>query len=779
MGIASGAITADQGTVSINGTEIKADPNQARELGLAIVRQEPSLMPDLTVAENLFLGLEPKSRPRLTVVKDWAQELLKKWCDDVAFSEKDRVISLNAEQRFIVEIVKALSAEPRVLVLDEPTEHLTSEDVDRLFERVRMFAAGGSAVVYISHRIREVQQIADNITVLRDGKGQGSYDAKTLTEQKIIELIVGGEMDREFPPKKKGVDGDETVLDVHGLQGQAFSDVNFSLRRGEIVGLAGIIGNGQREFLRALAGLYKHTGTVKINGKKVELKNSHIAADTGINYLTDDRHREGIIGDLSVRENFSIRSLGLDAVVGFVSKRSQTNRAQAAAHFFSIKTPSIETPASSLSGGNQQKLMLSSVLASKPKILLIDEPTQGVDVGARAEIYIILRDITEAGDTPVLLVSSDAKEIAGLCDRVMIFSRGRIVQELEGDDITENNITTAALTSTHVRDRSLYQSVSALWKWAAGDQAPLVMLAVLVLLLGTFVSSISPYYLTARNMSGMLPLVATLALIAYSQQIVMLVGGIDLSVGSLMGLTVVIASFFLGEGSSFGMGLLGVAIIFLVALVVGFINWVLVDPFQLHPMAATLATNMAVLGVSLLLRPVPEGLIADTIVEGIGAHIGFIPLNLIFAIILGLVFEYMLFRSKGGIIVRGFGSHSEAARMAGVHPRLTNLFAYLGCSFFTAVAGISMIAQVGVGDPMAGGDYLIASIAAVVVGGASLFGGRGSFIGALFGAFLITQIDVVTVFLHLNQAWRWYLYGFMILVGVSIYSKSRQKAEAM
>ncbi len=778
MAVASGALAADQGKVVINGTQIRADPEQARELGLAIVRQEPSLMPDLTVAENFFLSIEPKRRPRLSRINDWAQQLLKKWSDDVAISVRDRVISLNAEQSFIVEIVKAVAAEPRVLVLDEPTEHLAAEDVQRLFQRVRMFTAAGSAVVYISHRIREVQQIADRITVLRDGKGQGTYIARELTEQKIIELIVGGSVKREFPPKKAGQNGTDPVLEVRGLQGKAFSDVTLCLQQGEIVGLAGIKGNGQREFLRAVAGLYRHRGDVQVEGKRVDLKGPHIAAASGINYLTDDRHREGILGELSVRENFSLRSLGQDLAAGFIRRFGEARRARDAVHTFSVKTPTIETPASSLSGGNQQKLMLASVLASEPKVLLVDEPTQGVDVGARSEIYRILRDITEVKKTPVLVVSSDAKELAGLCDRVAIFSRGHIVRELTGNDVTENNITTAALTSTHVRDRSLYAAIGAAWKWAAGDQAPLVMLAVVTLILGVYASFANPHYLTARNLSGMLPIVATLALVAYSQQMVMLVAGIDLSVGSLMGLVVVVASFFFGEQSPVGMEVLGIALIVGVAVGVGFINWLLVDPLHLHPMAATLATFIALKAVSLLLRPFPDGMIADKIMEGIATQIGFIPLTLVFAIILGLLFEYMLFRSKWGLFFRGFGSHAEAARVAGIRPRLTTLSAYVGCSLFTAVAAVPMMAQIGIGDPNAGINYTLSSVAAAVIGGASLFGGRGSFVGALFGALLITQVNVVTTFLHLSDSWRYYLLGAMILAGVALYSKSRQKAVA-
>ncbi|BBU32515.1 hypothetical protein BTHE68_62490 (plasmid) [Burkholderia sp. THE68] len=775
MAVASGALVPEQGRVVINGVETVGDTEKARALGLAIVRQEPALMPDLTVAENLYLGVSEVERPSLMRAASWAQCLLEQWSDDVAIDASERVVSLNPEQRFIVEIVKALATKPKVLVLDEPTEHLLAEDVERLFQRIRKVTSGGCAVVYISHRIREVQQIADRLTVLRDGQGQGTYDASNLTEQQIVELIVGGALDREFPPKA-AAGRVNIVLDVAELRGHGFSDVSLQVKKGEIVGLAGIDGNGQREFMRALAGLNRCKGDVTVNGKSASLRQSQAATRSDIRYLPGDRHREGIFGDLSVRENFSVRSLSFDTVRGLVRPKSERRRAQDAVTSFAVKTPTIETPIRSLSGGNQQKLVLASVLASKPKVLLVDEPTQGVDIGARMEIYKVLRQAAAAG-TAVIVVSSDAQEVAGLCDRVLIFSRGHIVKELRADEVSENNITSAVLTATTERERGS-ASVSPFWKWAAGDWAPLVMLALVICALGLYAAQVNDSYLSARNLSGMLALVATLAIVSYGQQALMLVGGIDLSVGPLMGLMVVIQSFFLNDGATFGHQFAGWVIVFAVALAVGVLNWLLVDPFRLHPMVATLATYMALQAVSLLLRPIPGGLISDSVVDGIGLQLGFVPIMAIAAAIVAVALEFGLFRTKLGLSFRGVGSRAEAARMAGVRPHLTLLSAYVGCSLLAGVAAVPMMAQVGSGDPSAGVNYTLASVAAVVIGGASLFGGRGSFVGALLGALLITQVNVVTSFLDLGDSWQSYLLGGMILASVALYSKSREMAVA-
>jgi ribose transport system ATP-binding protein len=777
MAIASGALAADKGQVEIAGNPMRGDPELARELGLAIVRQEPSLMPDLTVAENLYLGVPERCRPPIGRAADWAQGLLKTWSNDVAIDARERVASLGPEQRFIIEIVKALASEPKVLVLDEPTEHLLADDVKRLFERIRSVTKRGASVVYISHRIREVQQISDRLTVLRDGQGQGTYEASTMDEERIVELIVGVALDREFPPKAKDTQNKQVVLDIRDLKGEGFHDINIQVRRGEMVGLAGISDNGQREFMRALAGIQKSIGTVQLNGVAVSLDNSAKASQAGIRYLTGDRHREGIFAELSVRENFSVRSLGDDMFSGFLSARREDTRAKTAVKDFSVKTPTIETPIRSLSGGNQQKLVLASVLASKPKVLLVDEPTQGVDVGARMEIYKTLRDVASSGVT-VIVVSSDAQEVAGLCDRVAIFSRGHIVKQLSGSDVVEANITSAVLTSTTTRARHEKQGVGSFWKWAAGDWAPLIMLAVAILGLGMFASTANEFYLSERNLSGMLALVATLAIVAFGQQLLMLVGGIDLSVGPLMGLVVVSQSFFLTSDASLGAQATGWVLVLGIAVVVGLLNWALVDPLGLHPMVATLATYMAIQAVSLLLRPIPDGLIAEEVMDGIGSKWGFVPITFLVVTGIAVAMERGLFKRKWGISLRGLGSRPEAARVAGVHPRFSMLAAYVGCSVLAAVAAVPLLAQVGTGDANSGTNYTLASIAAVVIGGASLFGGRGSFVGALLGAMLITQVNVVTSFLGVTDAWQSYLLGGMILASVAIYSKSRQMVVA-
>jgi len=772
MAIASGSLDPDSGAVAINGQPLlRAGTQRARELGLAIVHQTPALMPDLEIADNLYLGVERSARPRGGSIKRWARSRLQSWDEDISLDPGTRVAALVPEEKFIVEISKALAQQPEVLILDEPTEHLSTEDVQRLFGRIRDLKAAGCAIVYISHRIYEVTQIADRVTVLRDGKVRGTHASEELDEAKIVNLIVGRSLDSTFPDKPEAPTSEPVVLSIDELSGPGFNDVSMSLRRGEVVGLAGIEGNGQREFLRALAGLNRSTGRVDLAGKPLSFRTAARAKRAGIAYVPADRHEEGIVNSLGVRENLSVRTLASHAEWGFVRKGSEETAARDAIAEFRIKTPSMETRIDSLSGGNQQKVVLASVLASNPRVLLADEPSQGVDVGARMEIYQLIRTAASEG-TAVLVVSSDAVELAGLCDRVIIFSRGVMVAERQGADVSERNITASILTATsqRIRPRRATRAVTLL----AGHSAPLLSVAAAVLGLGVWATLVNGFYLSDRSLSGLFALATTLALVAFGQQLVMAAGGFDLSVGPLMGALVVIESFYLVDGATIANQAVGWVLLFGTALGVGLINWLLVDVVRITPMIATLATFTALQGLSLTLRPTPAGFISRGLIEDITVKFGPVPLMFIVAVVLAILGELLLFRTTFGRALRGVGSNAEAARIAGVSPRRVRLMAYVGCSLLTATAAIPLMAQVGSGDPAGGTSYTLISVAAVVIGGASLFGGRASFVGALLGAILIVQLNTVTTFLGLDQAWSAYLLGAIMILAVAIYSKSRQ-----
>ncbi|WP_159803483.1 ATP-binding cassette domain-containing protein [Arthrobacter zhaoguopingii] len=775
MGVISGTVRPDEGSVAIGGEDLPTgEPAASRSRGLAIVRQEPALLPDLTVAENLFLGTPAALRPGLNGLSDWASSILRLWSEDLLLDPQARVEELLPEQRFIVEICRAVAARPKVLILDEPTEHLAAEDVDRLFGHIRRAAAGGAAVVYISHRIGEVKRIADRITVLRNGRSQGTHEATDLTEGDIVNLIVGRVLEASFPPKHPGSTGTGIRLRVQDLSGPRFNRVSMQVRSGEIVGLAGIEGNGQREFLRSLPGLCSRRGTMQIDGLEVDLRNTTQAGAAGMAYIAADRHREGIFPGLSVKENIVARSLSGVSRGGVVSGGREDQLAGRLVRQFRIKTPTLDTDIESLSGGNQQKAVLAGAFATGPAVLLLDEPTQGVDVGARSEIYGLIRERAAGTGMGVVLLSSDAKELAGFCDRVLIFSRGQIVAELVGGEVTEEHITQTALQATAVREKRK-DTRSPVSSWLAGDWAPAALVGTAVALLAVLAQSVNPMFLGPLSIAGMLTMATTLIFASLAQSLALLAGGIDLSVGPLMGFLVVVMSFFLVDGTSAVFQGVGWILLLVIPVIVGVVNWALCDLARMHPMIATLVTFMALQALSLILRPVPGGFISRGITAPLTLKLGPVPVVFLAAVILSVALGLLLSRSRAGVALRAVGSRPDTAAMNGLKPARVRLAAFVGASLIAMLGAVTLMAQIGSGDPAAGTSYTLSSITAAVIGGVSLLGGRGSFVGALLGALLIQVALSVTTFIGLDAAYQSFLLGGLTIVAVAGYSASRRK----
>jgi len=779
MAIAAGALAPDEGTVEIAGTRLgEPSPGLAAAAGLAVVYQHPALLPDLTVAENLAFAMPPGHRPPLRRAAAFAREKLAAM--EAEIDPLRRVGDLNVTERHLVELAKALAIRPRVLILDEPTEPLRAHEVELLFAKVRELAAAGTGIVYISHRLQEVKAISDRLTVLRDGRTRGTFDADAVAEEEIVALIVGGELEAAFPPRDGVADAAPVALSLRGFSGSpSFEDVDLEVRRGEVIGLAGVDGNGQSEFIRALAGLHPSSGAIEVGGEAVDLRSPVKAAAGGIAYVSDDRHGEGLLMPLSVRENAAVAALTRFAPAGFVQRARERVAVQEQTRALDVRTPSLETPVQSLSGGNQQKVALARALLTRPRLLLADQPTNGVDVGARAQIYAILRDAARDG-TPVVVRSSDAVELAGLCDRVLIFSRGHVVRELSGAELTEDAITGAALRSTSQRRHAERDAASArrerTRRFLSGDYAPSVVLAALTLALLVVTGMKDGAYLSSVSLSGMLTLLTVLAFIALGQQMAMLIGGIDLSVGPLAGFAVVVGSFFVTEGVGAGGTVVGFAAMLGACVAVGVVNFALARWVGMSPVIATLVTFTMLQGLGLLLRETPDGVIDTGVATALGTTVGFVPIAFLVAVGAALLLEYGLRRTRLGLELRAVGSDPEAAHALGARVGLMNLLAYAGCSSLTFLGALLLMAQVGIGDSTAGSTFTLSSITAVVLGGASIFGGRGSFLGALLGAVLVQSATTATTFLGLTPPWVYWLIGLLTLAAAATFSVARRRA---
>ena len=442
MEILCGNLRADAGSIVYSGRPVQfAGAREAAFAGISIVHQELSLVPHLTVAENIFCAREPifpilgfVDRRRLYRE---AAEILRRF--DLDVPPNAPVSRLPVAVRQMIEIAKALSLDCRVLILDEPTSALTDHEIRYLFDIVGRLRERSVAVIYISHKLREVFAIADRIMVLRDGELVATRPRGEVTPEGVVRMMVGRELGTGYPDRagQKG----PPALRVEGLTSEPrFRNVTFEVRAGEILGLAGLVGAGRTEVARAVFGVDRlGSGTIYLDGRPVAIRNPGHAIELGVGYVPEDRKEQGLFLGLTVRHNIGAASLRANSQAGFMSPAREQRMAEEYVRRLSIRTPSIDTTTSHLSGGNQQKVMLAKWLAIRPKVLLVDEPTRGVDVGAKAVVHAILRPLARAG-VAVVMVSSELPEVLGASDRILVMHEGEITGELPAEEATEEKV---------------------------------------------------------------------------------------------------------------------------------------------------------------------------------------------------------------------------------------------------------------------------------------------------------------------------------------------------
>ncbi len=780
LGIASGAVAPDQGQVEISGRPLlRADPLLARQLGLATVYQDDSLVRELTVADNLFLAAvdAPLS---LASSRRYAEKLLQPY--DLDISPDTLVGELSPAQRQFLEIVKALSSNPRVLLLDEPTSSLDLAGVERLTRIVRRVAGEGTAVVYVSHRLPEVLALADRVTILRDGEGQGTYEVnEALSESDLIALMVGRPIEAEQVDRAAA--DHRAALWATRLSGARFQDFTFHVNHGEILGFAGAEGNGQRDVIRALGGLEEATGYIASAGRPVRTGSPVDALAAGILSLSADRSQESIFPPLGVRENMTVQVLERFAIGGFVSAQKERERAAALVEELGIVTSALDKPISGLSGGNQQKTVLARSFLSNATTILIDEPTQGVDANARFDIYRAIRAKAEDG-VACIVNSSDALELASLCDRVLVFSRGRVIRTLTGADITEEGIVSSFLRSTEVAASAqskatdgrskAWLSFADLRRIVSGGSSrwwvPLMFLALLILAVGGYAALQSDVFLTPINIRHILLAAAPLALVTLAQFNVLMVRGFDISVGALMSLVVVLASFIIAAGMGPSQLTLGVLACLLVGAVVGLSNGVLVRYVGINSVITTIAMLSVLQGFALLGRPSPFGMISTEFTDIMKTRAGFAPIAFFVILAAAAAGDAWLYFTRSGLRLRAVGFREEAAKRNGVRIDFVHIRAFLLSSVLAVLAGFFLSSEVGFGHPTVGSSYTLTSIAAAVLGGAALSGGRGSFVGAVLGALFFTLTVNIITLLGLNTGAGIIISGALTLLAVMLYS---------
>lgn len=444
MKVLTGVYTKDAGIIRYKGKEVDIpNPRSAQHLGISIIHQELNLMPHLTVAQNIFIGREPRKGVRFVLNEKEINEKTKQLLDMVHLNidPRTRVSDLTVAKQQMVEIAKALSFNSEVLIMDEPTAALTESEIDELFRIIRQLRDKGVGIVYISHRMEELKQISDRVTVMRDGCYIDTVNTQEVTIDRIISMMVGREI-YETARADSTVTNREVVLEVKNLnRGRAIKDVNFDLKRGEILGFAGLMGAGRTEVARAVFGADSiDTGEIYVSGKKVHIKSPSDAVRNGIGYLSEDRKRYGLTLGLDVETNLVLAAfkkfLGF---LGWVNSSRTRSEAQLYVDKLKIKTPGLQQKVKNLSGGNQQKVVVGKWLNRDCNILIFDEPTRGIDVGAKSEIYKLLNDLVQQGKS-IIMISSELPEILRMSHRIIVMCEGRITGELDAVEATQERI---------------------------------------------------------------------------------------------------------------------------------------------------------------------------------------------------------------------------------------------------------------------------------------------------------------------------------------------------
>lgn len=445
MNILTGLLKADGGKLLVDGKETWFKSNRdAEEHGVSFIHQELNIWPNLTILENLFMMNQPKTKFGFVDFKKM-KEIAEAKCKEIGITLPLMEVAENCSvgQQQMTEILKALMADAKVVIMDEPTAALTERETERLFDVMRKLKANGVSIIYISHRMEEVFANCDTITVMRDGQAISTRPTEETTMEQIVTDMVGRTID-EYYPARTTIPGEEVFKVEHFTQPGVFEDISFNVRKGEILGVAGLMGAGRTEIMRAIFGVDPHeSGKLFFEGKEIEIKNPRDAIRHGFAFVTENRKTEGLVLPFSILQNIALPSDSRLSKNGFINAKEEFDFSQKLSDELGVKTPDIRLAASTLSGGNQQKVVIAKWLGMNPKLIILDEPTRGIDVGAKKDIYDLMNKLTSEGVT-IIMVSSDLPEVLGMSDRIMVVHEGHVTGILDSQDATQERIMTLA-----------------------------------------------------------------------------------------------------------------------------------------------------------------------------------------------------------------------------------------------------------------------------------------------------------------------------------------------
>jgi ribose transport system ATP-binding protein len=789
--ILTGVYSADSGTITLDGAaRTFRSPAEARRAGIVSVYQDPALVPDLTVGQNMRLA-----DVALAKVQSHLNDL---GIADLKFGELVRDIPYPVLR--LIDLARALASDPVVLLLDEITAALPADLSDHVFAAVRCWRERGNSVIFISHRIAEVAALCDRATVLRDGVSVGVTDAARGSEDRIVSLMLGVEAVKTSPaeaaPERtdRGAAEAPPALEVRDLcYGHVLKNISFSLRAGEILGVAALEGQGQQELFDCIAGVYRHDGgEIVARGRKLKLNHPGDAIAAGL-VLVPANRLLALLPQRSIRDNVALPLVRNPSNWGLIRGHSERLLVDAAA-----KRLQIDARAGSelrrLSGGNQQKVVIARWIATGFQTLLCFDPTRGIDVGTKHQIYRLLRDMADAGSS-VLLFTSELPEIGLVCDRTLVLFGGEIVAEMPASEADEGTLLRAA-HGMGVARSTAGQAVGAPRRRADATAAPadnshrdvqpavrgsgpidrirgalaaspaLFGMPVLLIVFLAATVAIHPGF-DSFDAQSVAMAALPLACAAAAQAVVVISGGIDLSIGSVMAVANVLAASTMKD-ANFGESLFLAAAILIAGAAIGAVNGLLVVVTRVPDVIVTLTTGFIWGGVALLILEKPGGGAPPEFLNlGTGTLITEWLSNSLVLLVVALAVVWIpVRRSKTGLRIYAIGSDRIAAFRSGVNVEFARVTAYVLGGLFSAVGGVGLTMTTGIGSPHAGVLYTLSGLAAVVIGGVSLTGGRGGIVGPVIAAFMLTLIPADLIFLNIDPNFGQVIQGTLIVLVV-------------
>ncbi len=795
--IIGGVQRSDKGDIYLDNVNLgNITPNIAQQKGIISVYQELNLFLNMTVAENLFIGKENKTRTRLI---DWkatrkkAKTILESLGLDI--DPDADVASLSVANQHLVEIARVLIEKPKILLLDEPTATLSDKEIQWLFTKIRTLGQNGTTVVYVSHRLDEVIALCERCVILRDGKLADQLDGQ-FDKEKIINCMIGHNVELLRTETKKAAA--DVIMEFKNISlGNLVKDISFQLKKGEILGIAGLVGAGRTELLGAIFGIDKKTsGHIFKHGKEVIIKNPKDAMDNGIMLIPEDRKIDGLFLNESVRFNIASATLEKRAKGGFINVKQEKEIITKAAKDVQLDTSRIENLVKLLSGGNQQKAFIAKTLLVNADVLLLDEPTCGVDIGAREEIYTIIKELSHQGKS-IILVSSDWEELIYLSDRMLVMSEGKITGILAIEEVTKEKIGHLATIADVQKDeegskvnregmgeetraRNTERNITVVHNpkdyigklrtiYKNNNTAILPIVTLFLVIASVSINDSFRTFMNARNLLGqaMPYLILTLG-----QLVVIVAGGLDLSSGAAVAASGVLGvSFMVKNPDSV---LLGIVIMLTFGLIVGLFNSVLVVKAKLDSFVVTLGMSIVLTGVSLIITKNPIGPSPKILRDIANKDVLGIPYVLFIIIALVIVFGILMKYTALGRRFYAVGENPKGSYWAGLPVQKTQFIAYMISASMSVLTALFLMGRTGAGDPAFGPGMELTAIACALIGGARLGGGSGTVGGALLGVLLLAILENILSLMNVDL---WYqdVFSGMLLLAIIITYEMRMK----